>query len=105
MAFTGKEGGPVDLETLQKAVGKFKEQNPGSVESHFFGKDCINQLLDQPGCVGIRVVYGVGENNEPQLFLVSVDDSEKSLLPGSSLDGGGSEYLIVDHSRPCPPYC
>ena len=64
MAFTGKEGGPVNLETLQKAVERYKEKNPKSASSHFFGKDCISQLLDQPGSVGIRVLHGVDENGD-----------------------------------------
>lgn len=105
MAFTGKEGGPVNLETLQKAVDKYKEKNPKSTSSHFFGKDCINQLLNQPGSVGIRVLHGVDENDEPQLFLVSVDENENNLVPGSNAARGGGEFLIVDHSKPCPPYC
>lgn len=105
MSFTGKEGGSVSLETLQIAVKKYKEKNPDSIDSHFFGKECINQLLNQPGSVGIRVVYGIDENDEPQLFLVSVDESEKSLLPGSGTDKGGGDFLIMDLSKPCPPYC
>ena len=105
MAFTGKEGGPVNLETLQKAVERYKEKNPKSASSHFFGKDCISQLLDQPGSVGIRVLHGVDENGEHQLFLVSVDESQNNLLPGSNKARGGAEFLIVDHSKPCPPYC
>ena len=105
MAFTGKEGGPVNLETLQKAVDKYKKQNPESISGHFFGKDCINQLLNQPGSIGIRVLHGINENDEPQLFLVSVGENEKSLLPGSSAAKQDGDFLIMDISKPCPPYC
>ncbi len=105
MAFKGNEGGPVNLETLQKSVERHKAKNPGSINGHFFGKDCINQLLNQPGSVGIRALYGIDESGEFQLFLVSVDENEKSLLPGSGIADAGGEFLIMDHSRPCPPYC
>ena len=107
MSFTGKEGGPVNLETLQKAVDSYKKKNPKTASSHFFGKDCIDQLMSQPGSIGIRVLHGIDENGEHQLYLVSVDENENDLLPGSSASAarGGTQYLIIDHSRPCPPYC
>lgn len=104
MSFNGTEGGQIDLETVQKAVRKHKSTNPNATHAHFFGRDCINNLLSQEGAVGIRIWYGISEDDQLQLFLVAADANESNLLPEMEARGG-TEYSIFNFSWPCPPYC
>ncbi len=105
MSFNGKEGGQIDLETVQKAVRAYKSSNPGAHHAHFFGKDCIKDLLSQEGAMGIRIWLGNSDDDQLQLFLVAADENESNLLPGSKGKEEGGDFIIVNHSRPCPPYC
>lgn len=71
-------------------------------KAHFFGSSRINQVLNQAGCIGLRMWYGWGPdedgNQAPQLYVVAVDANGNDILPA------GNE-IILDDSMPCPRYC
>ena len=91
--------------------------------SEFFGLAKIKQLLDQPGCVGIRVHYARrweddnGQPTEPgkgqlkpRALLTGVDGRGRDLPvhSGGLKDDGGDGNdgaLTVGDGRPCPQYC
>ncbi|MEE9168285.1 MAG: hypothetical protein V3U73_00895 [bacterium] len=65
------------------------------VKAHFFGRDAIQQHLDQEDCVGIRMYKAFDDNEKPHLVLVGVDANENDLYTGP----------ISGVSYPCPPFC
>ena len=94
MAFNGKEGGPITIEQGADLTANYRAKNPNSRKGHFYGRDILQRLLDQEGCMGIRIYYGIDENDEKELVLVGAQENEDDMLE-----------LVVDLSRPCPNRC
>jgi len=62
MSFNGSEGGTITLATGKKLTEAFKSAFPTQVKGRFFGKDKLNQILNQQGCNGIRMYFGLDAN-------------------------------------------
>lgn len=94
MAFTGKEDHLITLEEAIKLIQNYK--NTGQeIKAHYFGKESLQKLLEQEGCVGIRIYYAAQEDGTPEIVIVGVNEEGLDLTNG----------LILERSWPCPPYC
>jgi hypothetical protein len=95
------------------------------VRSEYFGINQVKHLLDQPGCVGLRVHHakrwedengdptepGVGQL-KPRVLLTGVDKNGRDMPirtdngglkdMASTTDAGGQS---LGEGRPCPQYC
>jgi hypothetical protein len=94
MAFDGTEGGAITLADGAAMTKEHRLRNPTALKGRFFGKDILNQILDQEGCMGIRFYFGQDEDGNRQLVAVGADQYEDDMLD-----------LIADVSRPCPSNC
>lgn len=94
MAFDGTEGGEITLSNAANMTAEYRKNNPGGTKAHFFGRDILNQILEQEGCQGIRMYYGQDEDGNKQLVLVGADSDENDMLD-----------LVADLSHPCPNAC
>jgi hypothetical protein len=61
----------------------------------FFGKNAIQEILDQQDCVGIRYYYGLTIENQPVLVLVGVTADNVDMVGGK----------LAELSLPCPDLC
>ena len=96
MAFNGKEGTKVTLSEASGWTAAYRSTiDEGDRIAHFFGKNLINSILDQDGCMGIRIYHGIDESDEKVLVLVGADADEDDMTTG----------VIVEKSFPCPPRC
>lgn len=96
MAFTGNEAEEFPLETAAEWTKNYRETiNPGDVHAHFFGKNIIQKILDQEGCMGIRIYYALDESGKKQLIIVGADAEENDIYNG----------VIAERSYTCPPFC
>ena len=96
MAFTGNEAEQFPLETSAEWTKNYRETiNKGDVHAHFFGRAIIQQILDQGGCMGIRIYYALDENGKKQLIIVGADAEENDIYSG----------IIAERSVICPPVC
>ncbi|MFT5860302.1 MAG: hypothetical protein ACI865_002412 [Flavobacteriaceae bacterium] len=96
MAFNGREGGTITLKEGAALTAAYRNSPlDGGIKGHFIGKDIIQNLLAQEGCMGIRVYYGQ-DSEEPvqKLVYVGVDAEENDMLD-----------LVADMSVPCPKRC
>ena len=96
--YNGSEGDAITLDEAAALTANYRESLADTVETvkaHFFGRNILQQILDQENCVGIRMYYGLDENGGKQLVLVGVDPA------GQDMEAG----LIADRSRVCPPDC
>jgi hypothetical protein len=59
-----------------------------------FHKDQVIELLNQPGCVGLRIYYGLHADGKPALVLTGIDKASNDLTG-----------TILEQSWPCPPWC
>lgn len=95
MAFDGTEGGEITLSAAAAMTKEYRMRGGSSTHGHFFGRDAILALLEQPGCVGIRIYYGMKpETGSRELILVGADGDENDMLD-----------LVMDMSAPCPSNC
>lgn len=94
MAFDGTEGGAISLNDGAALTANYRSNNPNQRIAHFFGREILQQLLNQEGCVGIRMYYGENEEGDKELVLVGTDADQNDLLD-----------LIADISSPCPNWC
>lgn len=94
MAFDGSEGGPISLEAGAAMTASYRDENPDGRKGHFFGKDILNEILDQDDCMGIRIYYGLNDDGEQELVIVGADANEDDMTD-----------LVADLSAPCPPKC
>lgn len=94
MAFDGTEGAQITLAEGAALTKEHRLRNPSSIKGRFFGKEILQQILDQSGCMGIRIYFGQDEDGNRQLVLTGADSDENDLLD-----------LVADASVPCPNYC
>jgi hypothetical protein len=96
MAFDGSEGGFISLSEAADYTKNYRSSVPaGSTIAHFFGKEMLEDLLKQTGCVGIRAYYGQEDNGFKNLILVGVTADQNDMVNG----------LIGDRSVLCPSLC
>jgi len=96
--FTGKENHRITLEQAQQMLAAHRK-SPGAAADgpwcEFFGREAIEKLLAQDGCVGIRIYHGRNDKGQRALVLVG------ATTDGSNLDSGD----ILEVGLPCPPVC
>ncbi len=96
MAFTGNEAEEFPLATAAQWTKNYRETiTPGDTIAHFFGKNIINDILAQDGCMGIRIYYALDENGKKQLIIVGANQNEDDIYQG----------IIAERSSSCPPFC
>jgi len=102
MAFNGTEGRMIPRNEARQLMDDYQNSPAFPANNHveglLFGKAHVAQILEQEGCVGIRIYYGkegVLPEGPPQLIIVGTDEEGNDM----------SEGLILDTGLPCPSYC
>ena len=70
-------------------VQNFREANPNATPGYYIGRNILNEILDQPGCVGINFRKCLAENNEEHLVYTGVDADGKDILQYSVVTSTG----------------
>jgi len=87
--------------SLQEAIDMtslYRSNIPaGMANSETFKKESVVALLNQPGCVSLRIYYGKKENDTIHAILVGVNEKGEDMLQTSD--------LILEDSHRCPPEC
>lgn len=94
MAFTGAEGGPIEITTAASWTANYRAEHPDEIKAYFLGKNIIQQILNQPGCMGIRIYYGQDTAGVPKLVLVGADANQNNMITGR---------IVGDRGLPEPP--
>ncbi len=95
MSFTGNEDHGITLTQASQWTKNYRTANPGAIRGHFFGKTAIQNILNQEGCVGIRIYYALDDSGVKQLIICGATSDEADIVNG----------LLAERSKPCPPYC
>lgn len=88
-------GAVISLNTAAQWTANYRSANPNQVKAHGFGMNIINQVLDQEGCIGIRIYYAISDSGEKTLVVVGIDGA------GNDMENG----VLADFSAPCPASC
>ncbi|ULQ56671.1 hypothetical protein KJS94_00480 [Flavihumibacter rivuli] len=83
LAAVGEE---IGAELGAKMVKDFQDQNPIETKAYFIGRNIIEQILNQPGCVGIRFYNALNEAGQKTLVYVGIDSNENII----------SEYKVIN---------
>src|SRR5690242_9118475 len=97
-------GEDIGLEEGIQLVNAFREANPDATPGYYIGRNILDQVLSQPGCVGIRFRKRL-TNNEEHLVYTGVDADGKDILSFSVVtntgdiekyDGIVADRIIID---------
>jgi hypothetical protein len=114
----------VTLEHARKLTSALRARKDDLVKDEYKGKhiipvcetferEAIDKLLAYAGCTGIRLYYGLGDDDRLHAIIVGVDSEGKDLLPtatknpqdGVMQPASDTEPVIVEDGLPCPPSC
>ena len=87
MSFNGNEGSPITLADAADLTANYRATiSPGNR---------LLDILNQTGCMGVRIYFGLDKNGEQELVLVGADSNEQDMEKG----------VIIDQLTPCPTIC
>lgn len=74
---------------------RHRDAKTTKIHAGAFHKDQVLGLLNQPGCVGLRIYHGRDDTGDPTLVLTGIDGSNNDMVEGA----------ILEFNWPCPPIC
>ena len=99
-------GEEIGLELGTQMVKGYQKANPSDVHSYLIGRDIIDQVLAQPGCVGIKFYNAYNEIGEKTLVYVGVDQNGKAIIEFKVVNSEGqldsSKGIVADRIRTNP---
>jgi len=105
-------GEDIGLEEGIQLVKNFRDANPDATPGYFIGRNIIDQILSQPGCVGIKFRKCLTNNNEEHLVYTGIDNEGKDILEFCVVDNTGNleryngivaDRIIIDWDLIAPP--
>lgn len=95
-------GEEISLEEGIRMVNDFRETYPDSVPGHYIGKDILEKILNQPGCIGINFRKGLNESGEEHLVYTGVDKDGRDILTYTVVNPFGDiqvgEGIVADRT-------
>lgn len=82
-------GEDIGLAEGMQLVKAFAKANPEATKGYYIGRNIIDQILSQPGCVGINFRKCLNETNEEHLVYTGVDADGKDILEYSVVTVSG----------------
>ena len=83
-------------------VKDYQVANPTDVKAYYIGRNIIDQILSQPGCVGIKFYNAYNEEGQKTLVYVGVDEAGKNLLEYSVVTPDGTlvnqKFIVADRT-------
>ncbi len=73
-------GEEIGVELGTQMVKGYQQANPSDVHSYLIGRNIIDQILAQPGCLGIKFYNAYNEIGEKTLVYVGVNLDGKSII-------------------------
>ncbi|MFL5740655.1 MAG: hypothetical protein ACJ75B_10590 [Flavisolibacter sp.] len=85
-----------------------------------FSRDIFDFILAEPGCTGMRIYYGMSDDNKLKAIIVGINDKNEDILPSSAPSAVSTATTtstgdptsdpdptggIGEDSNPCPPFC
>ncbi|MBS1526962.1 MAG: hypothetical protein JST19_15005 [Bacteroidetes bacterium] len=88
---TGREGAEIDVKIAAEWTKNYRDRHPGQTISQFFGIELLQNLLQQPGCMGIRIYYANSEPvNDWHCAMMADPNFAKNMA-----DAHGQDHLIL----------
>ena len=100
----------IDMTTLYRQekegilMPAFRGQNVLCNSETFAAAD-VQALLNQAGCCGLRIYYGMKSALDIHAILVGVNEAGQDILPEAKMITTAEEGLILEEGKRCPPLC
>jgi hypothetical protein len=88
-------GEEITHELAQEFITAYEKTHPGENRGYQIGRNIIDQILAQPGCVGISFYYGLNEVGQKTLVYVGIDKDGKDLVKRTVITSNG-DLTIAD---------
>jgi hypothetical protein len=82
-------GEDIGLSAGKQMVQAFREANPNATQRYYIGRNILDQILAQPGCVGINFRKCLTELNQEHLVYTGVNAEGKDILEFSVINNTG----------------
>ena len=82
-------GEDIGLTEGLQLVNAFKEANPNATLGYYIGRNILEQIMAQPGCVGINFRKCLTNMNEEHLVYTAVNADGKDILEYSVVTNTG----------------
>ena len=83
-------------------VKAFQEANPDATSGYYIGRNILEQIMAQPGCVGINFRKCLTNLNEEHLVYTGVDADGKDILEFSVVTNDGDlvkqDAIVADRT-------
>ena len=83
-------GEAIDHELGKKFIKAYQTTYPEAFTAVVVGKNIIEQILAQPGCVGIRFIDAINEEGQKTLVYIGVDAAGKDIMKTVVVDRNGA---------------
>lgn len=87
--FTATVGEEIGLELGAQFISAYRNANPTDVCSYYVGRNILEQVMAQPGCVGLRFYNAYNEGGEKTLVYVGVNAQGADMLNITSVNTNG----------------
>ncbi len=101
------DGAKISKKKAIELVKKFKANHPKSTNSVSYDASLVQDLLNIPNCVTVRIHLAETEEKITTMVLVAVDKDGNAILPETeeqSEDAAEAPFILNDGKR-CPPQC
>jgi hypothetical protein len=84
-------------------VKNFQQRFPTDVKTYYIGRNIIESILAQPGCVGIRFYNALNEMGQKTLVYVGIDANEEVIFQYTTVNQLGElateKAIVADRVR------
>jgi len=87
--FTASVGAEIGIELGAQFISAYRKANPSDVTSYYVGRNILEQVLAQPGCVGLRFYNAYNEAGEKTLVYVGVTAEGADMLSVTTVNTQG----------------
>ena len=84
-----KVGEEISHELAGSFIQSYVEKYPNDMVSYHIGKNIIDHILAQPGCVGMRFYNALNEAGQKTLVYVGIDAAGKDIIRKAIVQGNG----------------
>ena len=115
----------ISIDQAKKLTSQFRENKKALISDSYRSKDplpicetfdrsAFDQILAQPGCVGVRAYYGMDDNGGVHLIFVGVNEKNEDMIEqtdsfmrktAETATSSSSTGLLVENGTKCPTDC
>ncbi len=106
----------ISLEQAISMTSRYRKDNEQLLKDEFKGKNILalsetfdrkefETVLNQQGCTGLRIYYGMDEERKVHAIIVGVDAQDNDILPANTIDASTVQESIIEVGKRCPVDC